>query len=43
MALSQVGEYLDNIDNIRPMIPVVIDHLNHPVPRIRFAALHCLG
>lgn len=25
------------------MIPVVIQHLQHPVPKIRYAALHCLG
>mmetsp|Transcript_22205 Transcript_22205/g.16611 ORF Transcript_22205/g.16611 Transcript_22205/m.16611 type:complete len:91 (+) Transcript_22205:1282-1554(+) len=25
------------------MIPVVVQHLQHQVPKIRFAALHCLG
>ena len=43
MALSQVGEYLDDIQKIAPMIPVVILHLQHPNPKIRYAALHCLG
>jgi hypothetical protein len=43
MALSQVGEYLDDIQKIAPMVPVVIAHLQHPVPKIRYAALHCIG
>ena len=29
MALSQVGEYLDDINKIAPMIPVIIQHLAH--------------
>lgn len=43
MALSQVGEYLDKIEKIAPMVPVIIMHLQHPTPMIRFAALHCIG
>ncbi len=43
MALSQVGEYIDEISKIAPMIPIVIQHLMHPNPKIRYAALHCLG
>ena len=43
MALSQVGEYLDDIQKIAPMIPVVIQHLTHQNPKIRYAALHCIG
>ena len=43
MALSQVGEYIDDISKIAPMIPVMIQHLQHPVCKIRYAALHCLG
>lgn len=43
MALSQVGEYIDDISKISPMIPVVVDHLKHPNPKIRYAALHCIG
>jgi importin-5 len=43
MALSQVGEYLDDISKIAPMIPVIIQHLQHPNPKIRYAALHCIG
>ena len=25
------------------MIPIVIQHLQHPNPKIRYAALHCIG
>lgn len=25
------------------MIPVVVQHLTHPNPKVRYAALHCLG
>jgi vesicle coat complex subunit len=43
MALSQVGEYIDDINKISPMIPVVVQHFTHPNPKIRYAALHCIG
>ena len=43
MAFSQVGEYIENIDNIKDMVPIVINHLQHPNPKIRYAALHCIG
>ena len=43
MAFSQVGEYVDDIEKIRPMIPVVLQHVQHPNPKIRYASLHCIG
>ena len=43
MAFSQVGEYVDDIDKIRPMIPTVLQHITHPNPKIRYASLHCIG
>ena len=43
MAFSQVGEYVDEIDKIRPMVPIIIQHIQHPNPKIRYAALHCIG
>jgi hypothetical protein len=43
MAFSQVGEYIDDIKNIGAMMPVVLQHLQHQNPRIRYAALHCIG
>lgn len=26
-----------------PMIPIVVKHLNHGNPKVRYAALHCIG
>lgn len=43
MAFSQVGEYVDEVNKIRPMIPIIIQHLQHPNPKIRYASLHCIG
>ncbi len=43
MAFSQVGEYIEDIENIRAMIPIVLQHLMHPNPKIRYSALHCIG
>jgi len=43
MAFSQVGEYIEDIQNIATMVPIVLAHLKHTNPRIRFAALHCIG
>ena len=43
MAFSQVGEYIDEISKIGAMVPIVVTHLKHQNPRIRYAALHCIG
>ena len=43
MAFSQVGEYVDDIEKIRPMIPIVLQHIQHSNPKIRYASLHCIG
>lgn len=43
MAFSQVGEYINDINNISAMIPIVVQHLKHHNPKIRYAALHCIG
>jgi importin-5 len=43
MAFSQVGEYIDDIKNIGAMVPIIINHLSHQNPRVRYAALHCIG
>ena len=43
MAFSQVGEYIDDVENIGAMMPIVLQHLQHPSPKIRYAALHCIG
>lgn len=43
MAFSQVGEYVDEVAKIAQMMPVVVNHVAHPNPKIRYAALHCIG
>ena len=43
MAFSQVGEYIDDVKKISAMMPVVLEHLKHQNPRIRYASLHCIG
>lgn len=43
MAFSQVGEYIENISDIGAMVPVVNGALSHENPKVRFAALHCIG
>jgi hypothetical protein len=43
MAFSQVGEYVDDPQKLSIMIPVIVQHCNHPNPKIRYASLHCLG
>jgi len=43
MAFSQVGEYIDDIKKIGAMMPTVLQHLQHPNARVRYAALHCIG
>ena len=43
MALSQVGEYVDDLDQIDPIVKVVITFFNDAHPKIRYAAHHCIG
>jgi len=42
-AFSQIAEYVADIDQIKDMIPTVVDHCNHPHPKVRHSAVHCLG
>lgn len=43
MALSQVGEYMENIKDIEPILNTINNHVGHENPRIRYACMHCLG
>ena len=42
-AFSQIAEYVENIDQIKTMVPTVVDHVKHPHPKVRHSAIHCLG
>jgi importin-5 len=41
MAFSQVGEYVDDPEKIKMMVPIILQH--HPNPKIRYASLHAIG
>ncbi len=44
MALSQVGEYMESkIDEVSPILDVLLNFTNDPNPRIRYACCHCTG
>lgn len=43
MAFSQVGEYVDDPEKIKIMVPVIVDHCKHQNPKIRYASLHAIG
>jgi len=45
MTLSQVGEYIDSEDTkkLTELITLVTSHMSHEHPKIRYAALHCIG
>lgn len=43
MALSQIGEYVEEVATIQPMVPVIITNMNHENPKVRYAALHAVG
>ena len=43
MAFSQVGEYVDEIEKIATMVPVIVENVAHANPKIRYAALHAIG
>jgi hypothetical protein len=43
MALSQVGEYMENIEELKPILELLKANANHAEPRVRHAVCHCLG
>ena len=43
MALSQVGEYIEEINEIKPIIDLVTPMLQDPTPMIRYAVCHAIG
>jgi hypothetical protein len=43
MALSQVGEYIDDVEQVRPIIEMVLRYHDNPNPRIRHSVCHCIG
>lgn len=43
MALSQVGEYIDQVDHIEPVVKVIIGYSKHKNCMIRYAVCHAIG
>ena len=43
MSLSQVGEYVKNVDDIAPICGLVLKFLGDNHPKIRYAACHVIG
>lgn len=43
MALSQVGEYIEEIDTVKPIMNMVLKYYNDKNPRIRHSVCHCVG
>jgi hypothetical protein len=43
MALSQVGEYIDEIDEVAPIVNIVLSYFKDSNPKIRYSICHCIG
>ena len=43
MALSQVGEYVEEVSEIKPIIDLVAPMLSDANPMIRYAVCHAIG
>ena len=43
MALSQVGEYIDDVQEVAPIVNIVLCHAKDPNPKIRYSVCHCIG
>lgn len=43
MALSQVGEYIDDINTVKPIINMVLNFLSNDNPMIRYSVFHAIG
>lgn len=43
LLLSQVGEYIDDIDEIGPVINITLQNCSHLNPKVRYACFHCIG
>jgi hypothetical protein len=43
MALSQVGEYIEEVKEVEPIVNLVMTLLNDVNPMIRYAVCHAVG
>lgn len=43
MALSQVGEYIEDATNVSSIIEMILKYFSHENPMLRYAACHAIG
>ena len=43
MALSQVGEYMEDVTHISSIIDMIANYLHHENPMLRYASCHAIG
>ena len=43
MAISQIGEYIEDINDIVIVVNTLMKTMVHQNPKIRWASFHCLG
>jgi hypothetical protein len=43
MALSQIGEYVEEVDNIKPIVQILLNLMGDANPMIRYACCHAFG
>jgi len=43
MALSQVGEYIDEVEEVAPIVNIVLSFCKDANPKIRYSICHCIG
>ena len=43
MALSQIGEYIEDVEKISSVLQMIVGFLKHPHPMMRYASCHAIG
>lgn len=43
MALSQIGEYIQDVDKITSVLNMIVSFIKHENPMMRYAACHAIG
>lgn len=43
MALSQIGEYIEDVDKISSVLGMIVGYLRHENAMMRYAACHAIG
>jgi len=43
MSVTQLGEYIEEAEKVKPLVHILIDSLKNESPKVRYAALHAIG